>query len=124
MKSRLWMLMVITVLCLPMIGAKCNHVQVRPTVDGDSIGVVVIVDEGTAEKFDENVSKFETVLERTEKILSGVVVLAGTVDELSKDEDVSDAAKDVGENARRGVAGVGVLLALAGLIKNLVKKEG
>jgi len=107
-----------------MIGAKCNHVQVRPTVDGDSIGVVVIVDEGTAEKFDENVSKFETVLERTEKILSGVVVLAGTVDELSKDEDVSDAAKDVGENARRGVAGVGVLLALAGLIKNLVKKEG
>ena len=96
--------------------------QVVPSNVGGP-GFAIVLSEDDQEKVDEGISRFESVLDKAEEVLPIIANLAKLAGELSGDEDFSSGADDVASAAEKGAAGLGVLMAIAGLVKNIVKKE-
>ena len=101
----------------------CKNAKVRPYVTDDGIGVAVIMDERAAERFESNVSRFERNVGIAADVLDGIAKAAKAIEVISEDEDIDRGARGVGDAAEKGSAGAMLLLTLAGIARNLTKKE-
>lgn len=85
--------------------------------------IVVVLSEEDKARVDESISKFEVFVTKITEVLPVIANFAKVAGEISGDEDIKEKADDVANAAEKGAAGLGVLLALGMLLKNIVKKE-
>ncbi len=97
--------------------------EIKPVDAGGGPGFAVVLSEEDQKKVDEGISKFENVVDKLTEVLPVIANIAKLAGEASDDEDFSDGADAVATAAEKGAAGLGVLMALGMLLKNIVKKE-